>query len=81
MFAPKPHRGGSPGPLFHRLDRAAAALNPVLALIAVGLVLINIIVVLSMTVPLGPTFPRPDAACTSVPSQTGSAGQSPEPAR
>jgi hypothetical protein len=56
MLAPKPHKGPPPPPpppphsLLDRLDRAAAALNPTLALIAIGLVILNILAAFSLVI-------------------------------
>ena len=43
MSLPAPHRSHRPKLLLRRLDRAAAAMNPVLALVMLGLVIINLI--------------------------------------
>jgi hypothetical protein len=43
MSLPAPHRSHRPKLLLRRLDRAAAAMNPALALVMFGLVIINVI--------------------------------------
>jgi len=43
MFVPKLRRRQRSWSLFRRLDHAAAALNPILTLITIGLVLIDLI--------------------------------------
>ena len=43
MSLPAPHRSHRPKLLLRRLDRAAAAMNPILALVMFGLVIINVI--------------------------------------
>jgi hypothetical protein len=64
MLTPRPHKGHPPESLLDRLERAAAGLNPTLALVAIGLVILNVLVVFSLVIPWGPTYPRPDpAAC------------------
>jgi hypothetical protein len=65
MLAPNPRRGRSPERFFRRLDRAAAALNPILTIIAIGLVILDIICVFSLVLPLGRTYPSPDLTGSS----------------
>jgi hypothetical protein len=66
MLAPKPHKGHPPESLLDRLERVAAALNPTLALIAIGLVILNILVVFSLVIPLGPSYPHTgSSACVA----------------
>jgi hypothetical protein len=52
MFARNPRRSHSPEPLFQRLDRAAATLNPLLAIIVIGLIILNVMRVFSLVMPL-----------------------------
>jgi hypothetical protein len=66
VLAPKSHKGQPPHSLLDRLERAAAGLNPTLALVAIGLVILNILVVFSLVIPFGRAFPHPDtAACAT----------------
>lgn len=66
MLAPKDRKGYLPEPLFVRLDRAAAELNPTLAFIAIGLLILNILVVFSFVIPPAPARPFANApACTA----------------
>lgn len=51
--------------MLRRLDRAASMLNPMLALIAIGLGILNLVVISSFVVPLGSIHPRSSAACPS----------------
>lgn len=71
MLAPSPRRGHSPEPFFRRLDRAAAALNPFLTIIVIGFIIINVIVVFSLVVPLGPTYSNPSTCSSPLPQTTG----------
>jgi hypothetical protein len=57
VFAPKPQKGHPRESLPDRLERAAAALNPTLALIAIGLVILNILVAFSLVIPFGRIYP------------------------
>jgi hypothetical protein len=67
MFAPSPRNGGrSPEPFFRRLDHAAAALNPFLAIVIIGLIILNVICGFSLVLSFGVTDRNPDAsACAA----------------
>jgi hypothetical protein len=52
MPGSNPHGDRAPDPFLQRLDRAAAAVNPILAIVTIGLVILNLAFVFSLVLPL-----------------------------